>query len=112
MRLDEVIEKLNLKVKTKTSNLDRDVSGGYVGDLLSDVMANAREGNVWITIQRHVNVIAVAVLKDLTGIILANNKEPEKETLDKAEKENIPFMVSNLSSFEIAGKLYQLLKEK
>lgn len=112
MTLNEIIKEFNLEIKTKAFALDPDVTGGYVGDLLSDVMANAKEGNLWITIQRHQNVIAVASLKELSGIILANNREPEEETLKKAEEEDVVIMVTGLSAFEIAGRLYNLLKSQ
>lgn len=111
MTLNEIIKELNLEVRTETSALDREVTGGYVGDLLSDVMANAREGNLWITIQRHQNVIAVASLKELSGIILVNNKEPEEETLKKGEQEGVPILATELPAFEIAGRLYNLLDQ-
>lgn len=111
MRLNQIIEELNLKLCTASSNLDREVTGGYTSDLLSDVMANAKEGNIWVTIQRHQNVVAVASLKELSGIILANNRELEEEALKKAEEEGIPVMVTELPAFEIVGRLYNLLKE-
>lgn len=112
MRLNQIIKELNLKLCTGSSNLDREITGGYTSDLLSDVMANAKEGNIWVTIQRHQNVVAVASLKELSGIILANNRELEDEALKKAEEEGIPVMVTELPAFEIAGRFYQLLRQK
>lgn len=109
MTLRQIVDELSLQVISGVNNLDREITGGYAGDLLSDVMANSREGNVWITIQRHQNVVAVASLKDLAGIIMANNREPEEEALKKAEEEGIPIMVSKLPAFEIAGRFYQLI---
>ncbi len=60
MKVSEIIEKLDLKVYSGKKGLDREISGGYVSDLLSDVMGNAREGEVWITLQVHQNVMAIA----------------------------------------------------
>ena len=111
MKLNQVIKELELEVKFKVSNLDKEVSGGYTSDLLSDVIANAKKGNIWITLQIHPNIIGVATLKELAGIIIVNAREPEAETLKKAEQENIQIMVTELPAFEITGKLYRLLKE-
>lgn len=108
MKLQELINSLSLEVKTASSNLTNDVTGGYVSDLLSDVIANSKEGNVWITLQTHQNIVAVATLKELSGIILVNNRTPDKETLKKAENEGLPIMVSHLPAFEIVGRLYTL----
>lgn len=108
MKLKEIVNKLNLIVKSAGGNLDREVTGGYVSDLMSDVIANGQEGNIWITLQIHQNIAAVASMKDLVGVILVNRREPEAETITKAEEENIPIMVTDLPAFELVGKLYQL----
>ena len=109
MKLHQIVEELGLEVKSKVSNLDKEVSGGYASDLLSDVIANAKKENIWITLQIHQNIVGVATLKELTGIIIVNGREPEKETLKKAEEENIPIMATELPAFEIVGKLYKML---
>jgi hypothetical protein len=86
----------------------REVRGGYVGDLLSDVMANSREGDVWVTIQKHVNVVAVAQLQGLAGIVLVNGRQPEPDMLKRAEEEHIPVISTPLQAFEVAGILHGL----
>ncbi len=108
MKLKEIVEKLNLETATPAGDLDREISGGYASDLLSDVMANSREGNVWVTMQVHQNIIAVASLKELAGIIIVNGRKPEQEVLAKAEQEKIPVMLTGLQAFEIAGRLCEL----
>jgi serine kinase of HPr protein (carbohydrate metabolism regulator) len=108
LKLTELIQKLNLTVRSAKGNLEREITGGYASDLLSDVLAHGKEGNLWITLQLHQNIVGVASMKDLAGIILVNGREPEPETLEKAEAENIPVMVSELSTFELVGKLYNL----
>ncbi|MEE8381772.1 MAG: DRTGG domain-containing protein [Thermodesulfobacteriota bacterium] len=108
MKLKDIVKNLGAKVETTEEKLDRDVTGGYMSDLLSDVMANSKEGDVWITLQVHPNIIAVATLKDLAGIIIVQGRKPEKETIEKAQSENIPILVSDLQAFEIAGRLYQM----
>ena len=108
MKLKDIIENLEMKVETAEESIDREVTGGYMSDLLSDVMANSKDGDVWITLQIHPNIIAVATLKDLAGIIIVQGRKPEKETIEKAQSENIPILVSDLQAFEIAGRLYQM----
>jgi serine kinase of HPr protein (carbohydrate metabolism regulator) len=108
MKLREIVKKLNLEIKTQESNLEREVKGGYASDLLSDVMANSQKDNLWVTLQSHQNIVAVASLKEIAGIIIVNNRVPEEETLARASQENIPIMVTKLPAFEIIGRLYQL----
>jgi len=74
----------------------------------SYVLANSKEGNLWITLQIHQNIVGVASMKDLAGIILVNSREPESETLEKAEAEKVPIMVSEMPTFELIGMLYSL----
>ena len=108
MKLTELIQQLKLTVKSAQNNLDREVTGGYASDLLSDVIANSREGDLWITLQIHQNIVAVASMNNLAGIVLVGAREPEEETLEKAEKENIPIMVTSLPTFELVGRMYNL----
>jgi serine kinase of HPr protein (carbohydrate metabolism regulator) len=109
MKIKEIIEKLELKALAGQENLDAEITGGYTSDLLSDVIANSNEGNIWITLQIHQNIIAVARLKDLAGIIIVNNREPDEATLKKANEENVPVLCSPEMAFEISGKLYELI---
>ncbi len=108
VKIKDIVEKLGMRVETTKESLDREVTGGYSSDLLSDVMANSKDGDIWITMQVHPNIIAVATLKDLAGIVIVQGRKPEKETIEKAQGENIPILVSDLQAFEIAGRLYQL----
>jgi hypothetical protein len=106
MNLSELVERLDLKVYSGRDEMVRAVSGGYAGDLLSDVIAHAQKDQVWITIQIHPNVVAVAALKDLAAIVLANGREPAAETVDRARKERVTILGSRLPAFEIAGRLH------
>lgn len=108
VKLTELIQKLNLGVRSAKGHLDREVTGGYASDLLSDVLAHGKEGDLWITLQIHQNIVAVASMKDLAGIILVNGREPEQETVEKAETEDIAIMVSELPTFELIGRLHDL----
>lgn len=110
MVLGTIADKLGLEVKT-SGGLTAEVTGAYVSDLLSDVIGNSEKGNIWITLQVHPNIIAVATLKELAGIVLVNSRQPEEETLKKAEEEQIPLMTTELPSFQVAGRLYKLIGE-
>lgn len=110
MNMNEVVERLSLEVKTARGDLERKITGCYISDLLSDVMANAREGELWITLQTHPNIVAVAALKNLAGIIITNNRTPEEETLKKAEDERIAIAISPSPTFEVGGMLYEMLR--
>jgi hypothetical protein len=108
VELAEVIAKLNLSVRSAKTELEREVTGGYASDLLSDVLAHAEEGNLWVTLQVHQNIAAIASMKNLAGIILVSGREPEPKTLEKAEAEHIVVMVSDMPAFELVGRLYSL----
>jgi predicted transcriptional regulator len=109
MKLNEIVKELDLKVLASHECLDREVSDGYVSDLLSDVMANSREKNLWITLQTHMNIVAVAALKRLSAIVIVNGRVPGQDTLSKAESENIPVLSTGESAFKLAGMLYNIL---
>ncbi len=108
MKLCEIAQKLQLEVKTGDGFLSDEVRGGYASDLMSDVLANAQEGDLWVTLQTHKNTVAVASMKGLAGIVLVGGREPEPDTLEKAREENIPLMISSLPAFELIGRLYNL----
>lgn len=108
MKLKELIQQLNLGVRSAHGRLEQQVAGGYASDLLSDVLAHAREADLWITLQVHQNIVAIASMKSLAGIILVNGREPEQDTVEKAEAENVVIMVSEMPTFELAGRLYNL----
>ena len=112
MNLETIVKEFGLEVRCAPENLKNNVTGGYTGDLLSDVIANSREGYVWITRQVHQNIVAVAILKEHAGIILINSCEPSREALEKASQEKIPIMISSLPAFELTGKIYNLLGKK
>jgi len=110
MTLKELAHLLNLEVLTGDTNHERIVKTGYVSDLLSDVIANAEEDSVWITVQRHINILGVAKLKDIIGIIVPRSLQVENEIIEKAKIERIAILRDSRSSFEIAGLIYNLLK--
>ena len=111
MKVIDLVEKLGLSVFSGQKGLQNEVTGGYVSDLLSDVMGFATEGQVWITLQTHQNVLAIASLKDLAAVILVKGFEPDPETLEHSNEEGIPVLGTMLATFEIAGKLYELMND-
>lgn len=108
MTLADLAERLDLRVRSGRGNLGRDVTGGYASDLISDVLAHAREGDLWVTLQTHQNIVAAASFKGLAGIALVGGREPQEDTLEKAEAEGVPILLSDLPAFELVGRLYQM----
>ena len=108
MKLKEIVEKLDLNVRCGNQNLEVDINNGYTSDLLSDVLGNSNENDLWITLQTHPNTVAIASIKGLAGIVIINAREPEEETLEKAQEKGIPIMVSRMPAFELSGRLYAL----
>ena len=109
MTVKEIIEKLDLQCLNE-ANLDTEVTGAYASDLLSDVMGNARSGNVWITMQTHKNVTAIASLRDLPAVIIVRSGMPDEDMLEHAKDEDICILVSKEATFPVCGKLYEILK--
>ena len=83
-----------------------EVRGGYAADLLSDTMGNSREGDLWVTMQKHLNIVAVAQLKGLAGIVVVNGRQPEEAAVARAEAERIPIISTELPAFDVIGILY------
>ncbi len=107
MTLKDLVETYNLEVVSGEKSLDRDVTGCYASDLLSDVMGNSTRGDLWITLQVHQNIVAVASMRDLAGVVMIGGRRPLDETVKKALEEGIPLLASPLPAFEICGRLYQ-----
>ncbi|MBC7263021.1 MAG: serine kinase [Chloroflexi bacterium] len=108
MTIGEIAKALSLSVQTASENLDTEVTGGYASDLLSCVMAKARKGNVWVTLQSHVNIVAVAALLELAGIIVTEGVSPDAATLQKANEQGIPILTTPRTTFTIVGQLSRL----
>jgi predicted transcriptional regulator len=107
MKVFELVDKFGLEVFSGEAGLDNEISGAYVSDLLSDVMGFASENQVWITLQTHQNVLAIASLKDLAAVIIVKGLQPDAETLKHSEEEGIPLLGTEMQTFKIAGKIYK-----
>ena len=110
MTVQELVNALNLTVLSGENGLNREIEGCYVSDLLSDVMGNAEINNVWVTLQTHKNVMAIASLKELACVVLVKGQSASEETLAQSNEEGIPFLSTTMQTFETAGKIYDLLK--
>lgn len=108
MKLSEIAEQLALEVKAGAEKLNVEVTGGYVCDLLSYVMANGKAGDLWITIQGHPNIVAVASLINLAGILVVEGAKIDPVAVTKAEQEGIPLLSTHETAYSMAGKLYAL----
>lgn len=108
MKVSELMEALNLKLLTEDVALDGEVKGGYASDLLSNVMGQAEPDMVWVTMQGHQNIAAVASLIGLSAVIVAGDAPVAEDTLKKAELNDVVIFATEASAFEVVGKLYEL----
>jgi Serine kinase of the HPr protein, regulates carbohydrate metabolism len=109
MTVKDVVEKMGLEVFSGEEGLNTEVTGGYTSDLLSDVMGYAKEGQLWVTLQTHRNIMGIASLKELSAIILVKGFTPDEDTVATSESEGIPILGTKLEAFELSGQLYALL---
>lgn len=117
MELKEIVESVQLMLLNENEaevDLKGKIKGCYIGDLLSNVMAHAQAGDLWLTVQTHQNVVAVARLLNLGGIVFVEGHLPQEETMVKAKQEKILLFSTQESAYALAGKLYQrgLVREK
>lgn len=110
MKLKQLVDELSLRTCCVDENhLNADVLTAYCGDLLSDVMAHVPQGAVWFTVLGHLNIVAVAQLRDVAAIVIVNGTEPDKQTIEKAVQQGIAVFSSKDNSaqlcMKIAGKL-------
>ncbi len=109
MTLQEIIQKLEMTVLTEPKDfINVQPSGGYASDLLSCVMAGAKPGNLWITLQAHINIVAVASLTDIAAIIITEGATPEADVIEKANSQGVTLLSSQLGSYQVAGQLWDL----
>ena len=109
MTLQDVIEQLNLTVLTRPGDFSAITpTGGYTSDLLSCVMAGAKKGAMWVTLQAHLNIGAVAALLEMSAVIITEGAQPEAATIDKANEEGIVLLATDRQSFEVVGRLWEM----
>ena len=108
MTLEELVSGLSLTVRSARDRLDVEVTGGYASDLLSCVMAKAQEGNIWITLQWHLNIVAVAALLQLAGIVVTEGSCPDDATLQRANEKGVPIITTSQTTFAVVAQLAAL----
>lgn len=108
MKLREIAAALDLTVQAASQGLDTEVTGGYASDLLSCVLAKAQKGNLWVTLQAHPNVVAVASLLELAGIVITEGRKPDPGTMEKANEKGVPIFTTHHATFTIVGELAKL----
>ena len=103
--LKEIIKELRLEAVSSAGLADQSVTGGYAADLLSCAMKGAKKDYVWVTLQSHLNVVAVASLLNLAGIIVTEGNRPDQETIARAEKEGVILLVTPKTTYTVVGEL-------
>jgi hypothetical protein len=109
MTLQDVIDSLELSVLTDSKDFSNiETSGGYASDLLSCVMAGAKHKGVWITLQAHINIVAVAALLDLSAVIITEGAKPDQAAVEKANEQAVTLLSTPHPTFVVAGKLWEM----
>ncbi len=110
MKLDDIAKKLDLTLLTPETPAaaDAEITRGYASDLLSDVLAHAPEGGLLVTLQVHLNVIAVASHAERAAVVFAGGRRPEEDVVAKAAAEDIVLYASGDDTFDVVGRLYEL----
>jgi hypothetical protein len=106
MNLSEMIGTYSLAVYAPPADGEIEVEHGYASDLLSDVIANAGKDCVWVTMQTHANIIAVAALKDVAAIVIVSNHKPADDTIKTAKQKGVCVIGTGMTTFETCGRLY------
>lgn len=109
LNLARIIQELDLTLLTES----RDFSGinpdsGYTSDLLSCVMAGAAHQSIWVTLQAHANIVAVAALLDLAAVIISEGARPDGDTIAKANEEGVVLLSTPKPSFYVVGRLWEM----
>ncbi len=107
LKVKKIIDELDLEILVE-GDLTRMVEGGYCCDLLSNVMARAEKNDIWLTLQGHQNIVAVASLTNVSAILVVEDFDVEAKTIEKAKSEEINILRSSLSAYQLAGKLFEL----
>jgi len=106
MELQKIVEQLDLKPLTKVE--DKKIEGVFISDMLSDVMSNAKAGDLWITVQTHKNIVSASNLVDIGAVIIVHGKNVPEETIEIANRFHVNIYSTSKSTFELAGKLVAL----
>lgn len=107
MKVIDVVNLIEGSVLTKDKSPQNNIETGFVGDLLSVVMGKSPSDAAWITIQSHINIVAVATLIEAACIIVTEGYKVDEDAISKADEEAIHIISTKLSSYQVACKLCQ-----
>lgn len=109
MNLQTIIDELHLNILTEARDFTAITpQGGYTSDLLSCVMASAKNGNLWVTLQAHLNIVAVASMLEVAAVIITENAQPDEATIAKANQQGVILLSSSKLTYEVCGKLWEM----
>ncbi len=108
MNLSELKENIPMEIISGIDNLNCEITRGFSSDMMSNAIAKGLEGDIWVTFQTHLNVVAIALMKKMAGVIIVQNRTLIPKALEKAHAEDLPVFVTGLSSYELCGRLYKL----
>lgn len=108
MTVRDLMNEMHLKLLTPEASGQGEVTSGYTCDLLSWVMAHGQQGMAWVTVQTHMNVVAVALLLEMGCVILPEGIQPEEAMLAKATEEGLPILSSEETAFALCAKMAAL----
>ncbi len=109
MNLQQIIDRLNLSVLTESQDFAGITpTGGYSSDLLSCVMAGAKKGHLWITLQAHLNIVAIAALNEVAAVIITENAQPDAASVARANEQGVILLSTPQLTYDINGKLWEL----
>ncbi len=111
MIVKDLLKEDDFSIVSGANGLDKEIQGLYIGDLLSWVMAHLHKKAIWITIQSHINVIAVGVLNDAACIILAEKASLDEDAMRKSNEEGLPVLKTKLPAYELAIKLNEIMRQ-
>jgi hypothetical protein len=109
MNLQQIIDRLNLSVLTESKDFAGITpTGGYSSDLLSCVMAGAKKGHIWVTLQAHLNIVAIAALNEVAAVIITENAQPDAASIARANEQGVILLATPQPTYDINGKLWEL----
>lgn len=109
MNLAQIINELDLSRLTEEKDFAQtEITEGYTSDLLSCVMAGASRKGLWITLQSHTNIVAVAALLELSAVIITENAQPDAATIARANQEGILLLSTAAKTFSVVGRLWEM----
>lgn len=111
MKLDAIINKFKMEKLTPIDISNIEIRQGLVGDLLSYILSKGSSDTIWVTIQRHINIVAVASSVEIPVIVISDNIQPEQKVIDAALENEIALLKTSHDAFTISGMIYNLLNE-